>query len=69
MESLTDALERARAATADALAGEAGGPRSSATRGSCGIVLIALGELAPQDDFTLRLHEAQPLLVEHPAIA
>ena len=33
------------------------------------IVLIALGELAPEDYFTLRLHEADPVVVEAPAIA
>jgi hypothetical protein len=33
------------------------------------IVLIALGELAPGDYFTLRLHEAEPIAVEAPSIA
>ena len=68
MESLTDALERARAATADALAA-AQRPAIVGHQGILRIVLIALGELAPADYFTLRLHEAQPLLVEHPEIA
>ena len=32
------------------------------------IVLIALGKLAPEDYFTLRLHEADPLAVVSPAV-
>jgi broad specificity phosphatase PhoE len=68
MESLPDALQRARPATADALAA-AQRPAIVGHQGILRIVLIALGELAPEDYFTLRLHEARPLLVEDPAIA
>ena len=67
MESLPDALERARAATADVLAA-ARRPAIVGHQGILRIVLIALGELAPEDYFTLRLHEAQPLLVRSPAL-
>lgn len=68
MEPLADALTRARAATADALAA-AQRPVIVGHQGILRIVLVALGELAPEDYFTLRLHEADPILVEHPAIA
>jgi broad specificity phosphatase PhoE len=67
MESLGDALERARAAIADALAA-AQRPVIVGHQGILRIVLIALGELAPQDYFTLRLHEAEPVVVEAPAL-
>ena len=68
MEPLGVALERARAATADALAA-CQRPVIVGHQGILRIVLIALGELAPQDYFTLRLHEAQPLEIAAPAIA
>jgi broad specificity phosphatase PhoE len=68
MESLDAALDRARAATADALA-LASRPVIVGHQGILRIVLIALGELAPRDYFTRRLHEAQPIVVEAPAIA
>ena len=32
------------------------------------IVLVALGQMAPGDYFGTRLHEAQPLVVENPAV-
>ena len=67
MEPLADALHRARAATADALAA-ARRPAIVGHQGILRIVLIALGELAPEDYFTLRLHEAEPILVEGPAV-
>ncbi len=68
MEPLGDALVRARAATADALdAGER--PVIVGHQGILRIVLIALGELAQEDYFTLRLHEAEPVVVETPLIA
>ena len=67
MEPLADALARARAATADALAG-AQRPVIVGHQGILRIVLIALGELAPEDYFTLRLHEADPILVADPAL-
>ncbi len=68
MEPLADALARARAATADALAA-AQRPVIVGHQGILRIVLIALGELAPEDYFTLRLHEAEPVLVERPALS
>jgi probable phosphoglycerate mutase len=68
METLSDALARARAATADALAA-AQRPVIVGHQGILRIVLVALGELAPRDYFTLRLHEADPILVADPAIS
>ena len=68
MEPLGDALARARAATADALAACAR-PVIVGHQGILRIVLIALGELEPQDYFTRRLHEADPIAVHAPAIA
>ena len=68
MEPLGVALDRARAATADVLAA-CGRPVIVGHQGILRIVLIALGELAPRDYFTLRLHEAQPLEIAAPAIA
>ncbi len=68
MEPLGDALVRARAATADAL-DAAQRPVIVGHQGILRIVLIALGELAPEDYFTLRLHEADPMTIQAPAIA
>lgn len=68
MEPLAGALERARAATADVLAA-AHRPVIVGHQGILRIVLIALGELAPEDYFTLRLHEAEPVVVQRPSIA
>lgn len=68
MEPLDDALDRARAATADALA-TARQPVIVGHQGILRIVLIALGELAPANYFTKRLHEAEPLTVDDPEIA
>ncbi len=67
MEPLADALERARAATADALAAHAH-PVIVGHQGILRIVLIALGEMEPGDYFGTRLHEARPLVVENPAV-
>jgi broad specificity phosphatase PhoE len=67
MEPLAEALDRAREATADALAG-ARRPVIVGHQGILRIVLVALGELAPEDYFALRLHEADPILVEQPAV-
>jgi probable phosphoglycerate mutase len=67
MEPLADALERARAATADALAG-ARRPVIVGHQGILRIVLIALGELEPGDYFGRRLHEAEPIAIEAPRI-
>jgi probable phosphoglycerate mutase len=68
MEPLADALERARAATADALAA-ATAPVIVGHQGILRIVLIALGELAPEDYFSRRLHEADPIRIDSPSIA
>lgn len=68
MEPLGDALVRARAATADALRA-ARRPVIVGHQGILRIVLIALGELAPEDYFARRLSEADPIAIEAPAIA
>ena len=68
MEPLADALERARAATADALAAHEH-PVIVGHQGILRVVLVALGQIAPGDYFATRLHEAQPLVLERPAIA
>ncbi len=67
METLPAALERARAATSDALAAHEH-PVLVGHQGILRIVLVALGELAPEDYFTLRLHEADPVVVVAPAV-
>ena len=68
MEPLPDALGRARAAVGAALAaGER--PVIVGHQGILRVVLIALGRLAPADYFSLRLHEADPLVVDAPALA
>jgi broad specificity phosphatase PhoE len=67
MEPLPAALERASAATADAI-GASEHPVLVGHQGILRIVLIALGELAPQDYFTRRLSEAEPIVVAAPAI-
>jgi probable phosphoglycerate mutase len=67
METLPAALERASAATADALAGH-DHPVIVGHQGILRIVLIALGELAPEDYFSLRLHEAEPVVIARPAV-
>lgn len=68
MEPLPAALVRARAATADVLAARER-PVIVGHQGILRIVLVALGELAPQDYFSCRLHEADPVVVEAPSIA
>jgi len=67
MEPLDAALERARAATAGALAA-AQRPVIVGHQGILRIVLIALGELQPGDYFDRRLHEAEPITVDDPAV-
>jgi probable phosphoglycerate mutase len=67
METLPAALERARAATADALAAHEH-PVLVGHQGILRIVLVALGELAPQDYFTRRLHEAEPVVIAQPRV-
>jgi probable phosphoglycerate mutase len=68
MEPLAQALERARAATADALAAHEH-PAIVGHQGILRIVLVALGEIEPGDFFATRLLEAEPVVVEDPAIA
>lgn len=67
MEALADALTRARAATAEALAAHEH-PVIVGHQGILRIVLVALGEMAPEDYFGRRLREADPLVVENPAV-
>lgn len=67
METLDHALERARAATADALA-SCEHPVIVGHQGILRIVLVALGELAPEDYFTRLLSEAEPIVVTAPAV-
>lgn len=66
-EPLSDALVRARAATADALAAH-DHPVIVGHQGILRIVLIALGEIEPGDYFGTRLHEADPIAVHAPAV-
>ncbi len=67
MEPLADALARARAATADALAAHEH-PVIVGHQGILRIVLVALGQIAPEDYFGTRLHEAEPIVVGNPAV-
>jgi probable phosphoglycerate mutase len=67
MEPLADALARASAATADALAAH-GHPVIVGHQGILRIVLVALGQIAPEDYFATRLREAEPIVVRSPAI-
>ena len=67
METLHDALERARAATADALATYEH-PVLVAHQGILRLVLVALGQVEPDEYFHTRLTEADPLEVEAPEI-
>ena len=67
MEPLPAALKRASAATADALEA-CEHPVLVGHQGILRIVLIALGELAPDDYFSLRLREAEPIVVTAPAV-
>ncbi len=67
MEPLDEALQRARAATADALR-DLEHPVIVGHQGILRIVLVALGELAPQDYFTRLLSEAEPVVVTAPAV-
>jgi broad specificity phosphatase PhoE len=67
MEPLPDALRRASAATADALSASEH-PVLVGHQGILRIVLIALGELAPDDYFSQRLREAEPVILAAPAI-
>jgi probable phosphoglycerate mutase len=66
-EPLGVALQRARAATVDVLAAHEH-PVLVAHQGILRIVLIALGDLAPQDYFTRGLREAEPVVIERPSV-
>lgn len=68
MERLGDALERARTATADALAA-AERPVLVGHQGILRLVLVALGRIEPADYFSTRLDEAEPLEIAGPAVA
>ncbi len=67
MEPLPQALERARAAAADALAAHEH-PVIVGHQGILRIVLVALGEIEPGDYFSTRLQEAEPVVVERPTV-
>jgi probable phosphoglycerate mutase len=67
MEPLADALTRARAATADALAAHEH-PVIVGHQGILRVVLVALGQIAPEDYFGTRLREAEPIVVRSPTI-
>ncbi|HVF78896.1 MAG TPA: histidine phosphatase family protein [Solirubrobacteraceae bacterium] len=67
MEPLDDALQRARAVTADVLAAHEH-PVIVGHQGILRIVLVALGQIAPGDYFHTRLQEAQPIVVARPAV-
>lgn len=67
MEPLPDALARARAATAAALEAHEH-PVIVGHQGILRIVLVALGQIEPDDYFQTRLHEAEPVVVEAPSI-
>lgn len=67
MEPLPDALLRARAATADALAAHEH-PVLVGHQGILRIVLVALGQIEPGDYFQTRLNEAEPLVISDPAV-
>jgi probable phosphoglycerate mutase len=67
MEPLAEALQRARAATADALAAH-DHPVIVGHQGILRIVLVALGQIEPADYFATRLHEAEPLVVTQPSV-
>lgn len=67
METLDDGLERARAATADALASYEH-PVLVAHQAILRLVLVALGQVEPDEYFSIRLTEAEPLEIEAPAL-
>lgn len=68
MEPLEEALQRARSATADALAGSHL-PVLVGHQGILRLVLAALGRIEPDDYFSTRLQEADPLEIVAPALA
>lgn len=66
-EPLGEALERARAATADIL-DSCDAPVIVAHQGILRLVLVALGRIEPDDYFSTRLREAEPMEVVAPRI-
>lgn len=66
-EPLTAALERARAVTADAVAGWRC-PVLVGHQGILRLVLVALGRLDPDAYFTTQLREAEPIEISSPAV-
>jgi broad specificity phosphatase PhoE len=67
MEPLPAALDRARAATADAIAAH-DCPVLVGHQGILRLVLVGLGVIEPGDYFTTRLDEAQPIEIADPAV-
>ena len=67
MEPLPDALDRARSAIAEALDAHEH-PVIVGHQGILRIVLVALGEIEPGDYFQTRLSEAEPVVVQAPAV-
>ena len=67
MEPLPEALARARSATAEALQAHEH-PVIVGHQGILRIVLVALGEIEPGDYVQTRLKEAEPVVVEAPAV-
>jgi probable phosphoglycerate mutase len=67
MEPLDAALERARSATADALAAFER-PVLVSHQGTLRLVLVALGEIDPGAYFATQLPEAQPIEIASPAL-
>jgi broad specificity phosphatase PhoE len=68
MEPLGEALDRARSATADVLRGGAR-PVIVGHQGILRLVLIALGEIAPNQYFKTRIEEASPMAIDGAAVA
>ena len=68
MEPLGDALERARDATADAVAASEC-PVLVGHQGILRLVLVALGQVEADDYFSIRLSEAEPIEIAGPVVA
>jgi len=67
MEALGDALDRARSATSDAIAGH-DCPVLVGHQGILRLVLVALGRIEPGDYFATRLDEAEPIEIRNPTV-
>ena len=67
MEALSDALERVRAALSEALS-ESECPVIVGHQGVLRLVLIALGQVRPDDYFHTRLEEADPVEISAPMV-